>query len=55
MMKTKVTLIMNAGIFKKGEKGYIEGFVNSSSGAPCAVVVCGRKFDAILLSAIKTI
>jgi hypothetical protein len=54
-MKTKVTLIRAEGIFKEGDKGRIEGFVNGSSGVPCAVVKCKRRFDAVPLSALETI
>lgn len=45
--KTKVKFISspNECLFKKGDLGYIDGYVNGAEGRPYAVVVCGSKID----------
>ncbi len=51
----KVTILKDyKGEFKKGDSGFIDGYVNSSSGVPCAVVVISRRFDAVPLHALET-
>lgn len=55
-MGTKVRILKDyEGIFKEGDEGRIDGYVNAINGGPCAVVVINRRFDAVPLSALGTL
>jgi len=55
--KTKVEITEESfsNQYRKGDIGYIDGYVQSSNGLPYAVVVCGEKIELVPIYALKVI
>ncbi|MGK0448573.1 MAG: hypothetical protein ACJA2M_002371 [Polaribacter sp.] len=55
--KTKVKVIQTPreGQHKKGDIGYIDGYVVAADGKPYAVVVCGSVIDLIRIWCLQVI
>jgi hypothetical protein len=56
-MKTKVLLVQDQPQcrFKKGDVGYIDGYVQGGTGAPLVAVVIGEWVDVVYFNNLKVI
>lgn len=56
-MKTEVeiTIELNQCIFKKGERGYIDGYIRGANNVPLAAVVVDERIDLVQIYALKAI
>ena len=53
--KIEITRDTNQCSHKKGQIGYIDGYVMAGDGRPYAVVVCGELIDLVPVWAMKVI
>ena len=53
--KVEITKELFHNQYKKGYRGYIDGYVQASNGVPYAVVVCREKIELVPIHALKVI
>jgi len=53
--KVEITTNVNQCLFEKGDRGFIDGYVQAADKRPYAVIVVGDKIDLVPFYAIKVL